>query len=133
MGIRTNLIETSDGPEAMEANDKEASSIPFGLFELDSAGTVIHYSPRKSDEVNIQKENVIGRNFFDELLTLTEASSLKNRFHTFMAEGNSVERFTVNFPFMRGSIKVQIVMAHVTEQSENGRKQFALIRLTPDT
>lgn len=117
----------------MEASDKELPSIPFGLFELDSAGTVIHYSPRKSVEMSVQKENVLGRNFFDDLIAVAEASDLKSRFHTFMAEGSSVERFTVNFPFIESSIKVQIVMAHITEQSENGRKQFALIRLTPET
>ena len=127
------LITVSDGPEAMEASDRAESSIPFGLFELDSAGTVIHYSPRKPEETNARKESIVGRNFFNDLLTVTEAYDLKTRFHTFMAEGSSVERFTVNFPFMCGSIKVQIVMAHITEKSECGRKQFALVRLTPET
>ncbi len=117
----------------MEANDRAAPPIPFGLFELDSAGTVIHYSPQKHEKVNAQKENIVGRNFFDDLIAVAEASDLKTRFHAFMAEGSSVERFTVNFPFIESIIKVQIVMAHITEQSENGRKQFALIRLTPET
>ena len=127
-----NLITVSDGLEAMEASDRAEASIPFGLFELDSMGTVTYYSPQKSEKMNAQKENIVGRNFFDDLIAVAEASELKSRFHTFMAEGNSVERFTVNFPFIETSIKVQIVMAHVTEQSENGRKQFALIRLTPE-
>src|SRR5918912_1020749 len=104
---RTNLTMVSDGQEAMEASDKEPPSIPFGMFELDSAGTVIYYSPQKSVETNEREESVVGRNFFDELLTITEASRLKTRFHAFMAEGSSVERFTVNYPFIRGSIKVQ--------------------------
>ncbi|PYS48954.1 MAG: hypothetical protein DMF68_11515 [Acidobacteria bacterium] len=118
----------------MEASDRrEPSSIPFGQFELDSTGMIVHYSPHKSEEMNTEKENVVGRNFFDDLIAIPEVSDLKSRFHTFMAEGSSVERFTVNFPFTKRSIKVQIVMAHITEQSENGRKQFALIRLTPET
>ncbi|MDQ3818622.1 MAG: PAS domain-containing protein [Acidobacteriota bacterium] len=128
-----NLMKASDGPEAMEASDKAGAPIPFGLFELDSAGIVTHFSPRKTEGVSVKKENVLGRNFFDDLLTVEEASDLKSRFHTFMAEGSSVERFTVNFPFIGSSIKVQIVMAHITEHSESGRKQFALVRLTPET
>lgn len=117
----------------MEVSDRAGATIPFGLFELDSAGTVIHYSPQKPEEMNARKENVVGRNFFDDLIAVAEASDLKSRFHRFMAEGISVERLTVNFPSLESSIKVQIMMAHITEQSENVRKQFALVRLTPET
>jgi hypothetical protein len=50
-----------------------------------------------------------------------------------MADGASVERFTVSFPYKRSNVKVQIVMAHVSEKSENGRERFALLRVMPET
>ena len=54
-----NLITVSDGLEAMEASDRAEASIPFGLFELDSMGTVTYYSPQKSEKMNAQKEKLL--------------------------------------------------------------------------
>jgi hypothetical protein len=48
-----------------------------------------------------------------------------------MADGDSVERFSLSFPFNQESVKVQIVMAHLVERTEKGRERFALIRLMP--
>lgn len=113
-------------------SDNEISIIPFGMFELDAAGTVIHYSPATGERKNLAPVNILGRNFFDRLTCISEVEELKNRFLNFMADGTSFERFTISFPYNQESVKVQIVMAHVSEKSENGRERFALLRVMPE-
>jgi hypothetical protein len=75
---------------------------------------------------------VVGRNFFKDIAPLPELHDLKNRFLSFMAFGDSVERFSVSFPFGQGAVKIQIALARVTERTEVGSKRFALVRLMPD-
>jgi photoactive yellow protein len=116
----------------MEVNDKEISIIPFGMFELNAAGTVVHYSPATEERRDAQSNKVLGQNFFDDLFPTLQVAEMKSRFHRFMADGTSVERFTVSFPYNHESIKVQIVMAHLSEKTERGHERFALIRLMPD-
>jgi photoactive yellow protein len=129
MRVRTDC----GGPEELEVSNKESSTLPFGLFELDATGTVVHYSPPTEEKTNASSINVVGRNFFDDVIQEAQVKDLKLRFLNFMLDGNSVERFSLNFLFRQSNIKVQIVMAHLTERSENRRERFALIRLMPDT
>jgi photoactive yellow protein len=109
------------------------TQIHFGMFELDAAGTVLHYSPAAEEKRDALANAIVGRNFFSELSTIAQIEELKGRFLRFMADGDSVERFTISFPYNHNSIKVQIVMAHLTEKSENGRERFALVRLMPES
>jgi photoactive yellow protein len=120
------------GRKDMGVKDNHTSQIPFGMFELDAAGVVIHYSPAAEEKRDASIKGIIGRNFFDELISIRQVEELKGRFHTFMADGNSVERFSLSFLFNQESIKVQIVMAHLIERTEKGSERFALIRLMPD-
>lgn len=114
-------------------NANEITTIPFGMFELNAAGVVVHYSPASEAERNALQNKIVGRNFFEELAAISQVGELKSRFLNFMADGASVERFTVSFVYHQSNIKVQIVMAHVSEKSENGRERFALLRVMPET
>jgi photoactive yellow protein len=104
--------------------------IPYGLFELDEAGTIVHYSP--PTEKNNNGDGVVGRNFFRDIVPLPELKDLKSRFLSFMAFGDAVERFSASFTHEQGMVKVQIALARVTERSATGSKKFALVRLMPD-
>ena len=121
------------GRKGMEVSDNEITTIPFGMFELNAAGVVVHYSPASEKDKNAPQHKIVGRNFFDELVAISQVGELKSRFLNFMADGASVARFTVSFPYHQGNVKVQIVMAHVSEKSENGRERFALLRVMPET
>jgi photoactive yellow protein len=116
----------------MEVNDNETSQIPFGMFELDAAGVVVHYSPASEEKRSESSGGLIGKNFFGDLISISQMEELKGRFLRFMADGDSVERFTISFPYKQSNVKVQIVMAHLTEKSERGRERFAIIRLMPE-
>jgi photoactive yellow protein len=120
------------GREDTGVNDSEISQIPFGLFELDARGVVVHFSPVMEEHRDAFAQSIIGRNFFDDLFSISEVEELKSRFLNFMADGASVERFTVSFDYNESSVKVQIVMAHLSEKTEQGHERFALLRMMPD-
>jgi hypothetical protein len=113
-------------------SDNRSAEIPFGLFELDATGTVIYYDPATGEKKNNSINNMVGRCFFDELIPTALAEDLKKRFLQFMSAWHSVERFTLDFPYMQSSIEVHVMMVRLTEQCGNEHKQFAIVRLMPN-
>lgn len=118
----------------MSANTQkaESSAIPFGLIELDGEGTVVHYSPAREPESYGETSDIVGRNFFDEVVPVSPVKEFKTRFLRFMAIGDSVQRFTIRFPFEHQDVRVQIMLARITERTENGRERLALVQLRPE-
>jgi photoactive yellow protein len=106
--------------------------LPFGLFELDAAGTVIRYSPASESAPAVEARAIWGRNFFTEIAPVEQVVGFRLRFHSFMASGQAVERFTTTFKHGEQNIKVQIMLAHITEKSDDGRKRLALVRIMPE-
>jgi photoactive yellow protein len=107
-------------------------ALPLGLLELDARGTVIRYSPASEKSPEMRRQEVVGLNFFKDVAPFEEVSEFQKRFQTFMAQGESIQRFTSTFSSDCGQIKVQIVLARITEKSEAGRERLALVRIMPD-
>jgi photoactive yellow protein len=114
-------------------NNMMTSSIPFGMFELDAAGTIVHYSPSTEEERDGSPNGIVGSDFFKDVAPLHELKDLKSRFLSFMTFGDSVERFSMSFPLEQNVVKVQIVLARIIEHSGGESKRLALIRIMPDT
>jgi photoactive yellow protein len=117
----------------MQTISTESAFLPFGLLELDARGTVIRFSPAAEQNSPVQARDVLGRNFFREIAPFEQVSDFQSRFQVFMASGESVQRFTSSFPSDKGQIKVQILLARITEKSEQGRERLALVRIMPET
>jgi photoactive yellow protein len=106
--------------------------VPFGLMELDPAGFVMRYSPAAVALSVPLAQDVVGRNFFNELMPHAEVKEFKYRFLTFMAEGDSIQRFSTSFAFENHTVKVQVMLARLTERSEIRAERLALVRIMPD-
>ncbi len=117
----------------MSAGADRISMIPFGLIELDGEGTVLHYSPSHQPLEKGRAQSIIGRNFFDDVVPVSPLKEFKASFLRFMAFGDSVQRFTIRFPFEQHDVRVQIMLAHITEKTERGLARLALVRLMPET
>lgn len=118
--------------EPARAESSPAYFLPFGLFELDPAGTVIRYSPASENAPTVEARDIWGRNFFAEVAPVEQVVGFRLRFYSFMASGQAVERFTTTFSHGEQNIKVQIMLAHITEKSDDGRKRLALVRIMPE-
>jgi photoactive yellow protein len=107
-------------------------ALPFGLLELDSAGVVVRYSPAFEQNPKVKQGDVLGRNFFTEVLPAPEVKEHQDRFRFFMAEGQTRDQFSTTFQSEGGQIKVQILLALITERSEHGNERLALVRIMPE-
>ena len=107
-------------------------TLPLGLLELDAAGTVIRYSPADEQNSAVQPHHILGRNFFTEVAPCEQVSEVKSRFLSFMAFGDAVQKFSITCPVEQKNIKIQIMLARVTETGERGRERLALVRIMPE-
>jgi photoactive yellow protein len=108
------------------------NNLPFGLLELDAAGTVMHYSPALERNPTVKSNDILGRNFFTEVLTASEIKAHQARFRLFMAQGQTVDKFSTTFPSEDGQIKVQIMLARVLDKSNGVAQRLALVRIMPE-
>lgn len=108
------------------------SALPFGLLELDSAGVVVRYSPAFEQNSKVKSDDVLGRNFFTEIVPTPEVKEHQARFRLFMAQGQTRDQFSTTFPSEEGQIKVQILLARLTEKSKHGSERLALVRIMPE-
>lgn len=113
-------------------NHPSRSKVPFGLLELDSSGAVIRYSPAVEQLPDVQAKDVLGRQFFTEVVQNAQVKDFQARFHLFMAHGQTIDRFSTTFDSEEGQIKVQIMLARINEKTENGSARLALVRIMPE-
>jgi photoactive yellow protein len=119
----------------MGVDKDQASIMPFGLLELDGRGTVVHYSSAREQQSagrDWERESIVGRNFFDDVVPVLPVKEFKDRFLRFMSSGDSVQRFTIRFPFEQQEVRVQIMLAHITERTDRRSERLALVRLMPE-
>jgi photoactive yellow protein len=111
-----------------------ASEFPFGVLELDGAGTVVSFSP--DDDAGAGERaarGVVGHNFFEEIAPVEELQSFKGRFLAFMAFGDSIERYSFSFPLDGFVVAGQILLARLADRADLGGQRLALVRLTPSS
>jgi photoactive yellow protein len=113
-------------------NQAHLKALPFGLLELDPAGVVVRYSPALEQNPKVKSDDVLGRNFFTEVVPAPEVKDHQARFRLFMAQGQTRDQFSATFPSEEGQIKVQILLALITEKSEQGGERLALVRIMPE-
>ena len=107
------------------------TKLPFGLLELDSAGEVIRYSPASEQRSDVQASDVLGRRFFEEVVRDQKIKDFEPRFQLFMRQGQTVDRFSANFPSAEGEIKVQFLLARIHKKSGKADEHLALVRIMP--
>ena len=104
--------------------------LPFGLLELDEQGRVRGFSPLNESYAEIHAEDVIGRDFFKEIVPVAEAEESEKKFRDFMKRQDAHERLFFTFTSAQGQIAVQIALAYLPEVNNS---RLALVRLMPET
>ena len=122
----------SGGYKVATTQEPSRPSIPFGLFELDAEGAVVRYSAPLGDNSGVIGADILGLNFFTEVVPVEQFADFRDRFNDFMARGQSVDRFMAKFTHGPHKVRVQVMMAHITERSEEGRRRLALVRMMPE-
>jgi photoactive yellow protein len=108
------------------------TQLPYGLLELDASGLVVRYAPAFEQTPSVRLDNVLGQNFFTEVVRAPEIKDCQARFRLFMEHGQTTERFTTTFPSEQGPVKVQIMLARIFEKTEHRFERLALVRIMPE-
>lgn len=115
----------------MNTQHTEQTKLPFGLLELDAAGEVIRYSPASEQRSDVQAKDVLGRQFFKEVVRDKKVKDFEPRFQLFMRQGQTIDRFSASFPSEAGEIKVQFLLARLDAKGSEGGEHLALVRIMP--
>jgi len=102
----------SDSRQIDARTDSELDGMPFGVIALDESGVVLRYNLYESRLARLDKNQVIGRNFFSEIARCTRTDSFEGRFKRMLAKGTvgSSEQFDFVFGFAFGEQQVAIEM-----------------------
>jgi photoactive yellow protein len=113
--IDSNQSGTLDPHGIDERSDAELDACSFGVIGLDPDGVVLRYNLYESRLARLDRNQVVGRNFFLEIAPCTRNERFEGRFRAFVARGgvapdglSRIERFEYVFDFRFGAQDVSV-------------------------
>lgn len=99
-----------------EASDAQLDALGFGVIGLDPSGVVLRYNLYESRLARLDRNQVLGRNFFDEVARCTRTDEFQGRFERLLRSGavGRSERFEFVFGFSFGEQRVGVEMVLAT-------------------
>lgn len=93
-----------------ERSDEELDALPFGVVALDVEGVILRYNLYESRLARLDRNQVLGRNFFDDVAPCTKNEAFEGRFRKGVESGlaGSLTRFPFLFDFRFGAQDVEI-------------------------
>src|SRR5688572_21856946 len=99
------LLDTLSGEELDE--------LPVGIIQLDREGTVLQYNSTESSLARIDRDQVVGRNFFQEIAPCTAVRDFQGRFEQGVASKSLDTTFAYRFRFQDDRTRdVSITMSY---------------------
>lgn len=86
--------------------------VTFGVVHLNESGTIVGYSRQESELSGLRPEDVMGRNFFDEVAPCTNKADFRSLFAGVLSGEREFAVVDYTFPFRPRPIPVQVVMTH---------------------
>lgn len=111
-----------------ELSDAELDTLPLGVIALDDDGTVLRYNLYESRLARLDRNQVVGLNFFNDVAPCTRTEAFEGRFRAFTAapgQGRS-ERFEFVFDFSFGAQEVVVELI----RAATARRCYLLINRT---
>jgi photoactive yellow protein len=98
-----------------ERSDAELDALPFGVIAIDEEGFVLRYNLYESRLARLDRNQVVGRNFFQEIAPCTRSEAFQGRYRAFLAAGPEVksDRFEFVFDFAFGAQDVTVELVRV--------------------
>jgi photoactive yellow protein len=87
----------------------QLDELPFGTILLDLSGRILEYNLAEARLAGLDREQVVGRDFFSEVAPCTNVQAFAGRFREAMDAAEEV-RFAYEFAFRRGPVEVEIVI-----------------------
>jgi photoactive yellow protein len=97
-------------------SDDEVNGLVFGAVELDAKGTILRYNQAESELTGRKPEDVIGKNFFEEVAPCTRSDEFSGRFFEGVQTGEFDATFEYVFDHEMEPTKVRIIMIKSIER-----------------
>lgn len=119
---------TFDVLEIDERSDQELDTLPFGVIALDRDGIILRYNLYEAQFARLDRNQVLGRDFFQEVARCTRGDVFEGQFRRGVASGasGSLARFPFVFDFKFGAQDVTVEIVRPT----NVPRYYLLINRT---
>lgn len=100
-----------------ERSDEELDAQPFGIICLDAAGKVLRYNLAEARLARLDRNQVVGRNFFKEIAPCTQRPEFQGRFADFVLDPEAARtlRFEYLFDFKFGAQQVEVELVRTAQ------------------
>jgi photoactive yellow protein len=93
--------------------------LPFGAIVVDSAGTILEYNEYERRLSHMEREVVLGKNFFRDVAPCTGVQAFEGRLRAFLKTNDRVsESFDYFFPFRHGAVTVEITFLRLPRKGQ---------------
>jgi photoactive yellow protein len=104
---------------ALELPAEELDALPFGAIVIDPDGTIRAYNEYETRLSHLERERVLGKNFFRDVAPCTAVQAFEGRLRTFLKTSDRVsETFDYFFPFAHGAVTVEITFLRLRQQGQ---------------
>jgi hypothetical protein len=101
----------------------------FGLFELDSTGTVLYSRIERDGRPSAAAPDVAGHNFFEEVVPFENAEELRRRISNFTCGECQADNFQFTCQFNDDFLPVKVLLARIGERTNGNRTKSILIHI----
>jgi hypothetical protein len=102
----------------------------FGMFELDSSNRVVYSRFEGEPRGDIAKASgVNGATIFEAGEPFSNAEEFRRRLNVFRSNGAQADSFDFTFEYEDGPMPVRVLMARVSESSDQGSSRSVLIHV----
>ena len=100
----------------------------YGLFELDSVGTVMYSKIESSGDYSAKgRAEFVGRNFFDEVATFTNVEEFRRRFRYFAGGSDPAAKFNFICQFDEQPLEVKVMLTQISEREFDAKYKLIIV------
>jgi photoactive yellow protein len=100
----TEVLERAD-----VLTEDELDSLPVGMIQLDRNGTVLKFNQTESSLARVEKDEALGKSFFDEVAPCTKVQEFHGKFVEGVQNRNLHTVFPYQFRFRDGRQKNVVI------------------------
>lgn len=100
----------------------------FGLFELDSAGTVL-YSRIETDDDALAPPDVTGQNFYTQVAPFRNFEEFRQQVECFSRSTQPASSFDFKCEYKDGPLTVRVLLARIRERSQQDVTRSVLVHI----
>lgn len=110
--------------------DAQDVTVPLGLWELDGAGTVLHYEPPVGERPPPRAAELIGRNLFVDVVPTDEYGEFRGQLENFMSGHAAAHSFDFTAGQARGEVvRTRVLLARVRGRSAGTGAESILVHV----